>query len=95
MLTLYVAPYLPLTTAIFSSLTRLYRCTNCLSFIQSLAEVIETIMKIAMKMETPGIHPFSGSENMPVRIVKKAAIAKYRRILLSRASLILSLRGGI
>ena len=56
---------------------------------------METMISIAMYMETPGIHPFNGSENMPVRIVKKAAMAKYRRILLSSASLILSLRGGI
>ena len=47
MLILYVAPYLPLTTAIFSSFTKLTRLTNCLSLTQSFAEVMITMMKIA------------------------------------------------
>jgi hypothetical protein len=46
-LTLWVAPYFPLITAISSSLTSLYSLTNYLSFTQSFKADIETMTIIA------------------------------------------------
>lgn len=90
-----MAPAFPLITGMYSSLTLLYSLTNYLSFIQSFAAVTLTMKNIARYIETPYIHPNAGSLMTPEKIVRRAQIASTNRILSSRASLMLSIRGGI